>query len=80
MSAQGLRWEGNFLVMVMSLNSHFHPHSHPLFHQGGSSTNFALLREAVGRELVDQSVRSARPLASVLKALVSLNTKFSGSK
>ena len=51
-----------------------------MFPQGGRSTNFALLREAVGRELGDQSVRSARPLASVLKALVSLNTKFSGSK
>jgi len=47
--------------------------------EGGRPTDFVCLREAVGRELTDQSVRSSRPLASVLRALTSLNAKFSGN-
>jgi len=45
----------------------------------GRPTNFAILREAVCRELADQSVRSARPLSLVYKALANLNNKFAGN-
>lgn len=47
--------------------------------EGGHTTNFACLREAVGKELGDQSVRSPRSLGLVLRALASLNKKFSGN-
>merc|ERR1719323_2647728 len=47
--------------------------------ESGRLTDFVCLRETVGRELSDQSIRSPRPLASVLRALTSLNAKFSGS-
>jgi len=41
-------------------------------------TNFAILREAIGREINDSSIRSPRKITLVYQAFQQLNRKFSG--
>ena len=42
-------------------------------------TNFGILREIVGKELTDSSVRSPRNVQFVYHAMERLNTKFGGN-
>jgi len=42
-------------------------------------TNFGILREALGKELSDSSVRSHRKISLVYQAFLQLNKKFSGN-